>query len=66
MDVYCTDYEGKPIKERTALVLPSEHLKLSELAPNKTMPVNIMLDGFKDTDPRANIKMELVGFKFKD
>lgn len=60
------DYEGKPIKERTALVLPSEHLKLSELAPNKTMPVNIMLDGFKDTDPRANIKMELVGFKFKD
>ena len=60
------DYEGKPIKERTAVVLPSEHLKLPELAPNKTMPVNMMLDGFKDTDPRANIKMEITGFKFKE
>ncbi|HEU4869396.1 MAG TPA: hypothetical protein VFT08_00930, partial [Pyrinomonadaceae bacterium] len=60
------DYEGKPIKERTAVVLPSEYLKLSELPTNKTMPVNMMLDGFKDTDPRANIKMEVVGFKFKE
>jgi hypothetical protein len=28
--------------------------------------VNITLDGMKDTDARANIKMEVVGFKLKE
>lgn len=60
------DYEGKPIKERALVVVPSEALRISELPPNKTLQVQIMLEGFKDTDPRANIKMEVTGFKFKD
>jgi hypothetical protein len=60
------DYEGKHIKERAVVVVPSELLRLSELAPNKTMPVQMMLEGFKDTDPRANIKMEVTGFKLKE
>jgi len=60
------DYEGKPIKERAVVVVPSEATGVSELAPNKTLPVQMMLEGFKDTDPRANIKMELTGFKFKE
>jgi hypothetical protein len=25
-----------------------------------------MLEGFKDTDDRANIKMEVTGFRFKE
>jgi hypothetical protein len=37
-----------------------------ELAPNKTLPVNVTLDGMKDSDARANIKMEVVGFKLKE
>jgi hypothetical protein len=37
-----------------------------ELGPNKTMPVAVALDGMKDTDARANIKMEVTGFKFKE
>ena len=57
------DYEGKPVKEKTLVFIPT---KQSELAPNKTMQVNMMLDGMKDTDPRANIKMEVTGFKFKN
>jgi hypothetical protein len=57
------DYEGKPVKERTAVVIPT---RMAELPPNKTLPVNITLDGMKDTDARANIKMEVVGFKFKE
>lgn len=57
------DYEGKPVKERTAIVIPA---RIAELPPNKTLPVNITLDGMKDTDARANIKMEVVGFKFKE
>lgn len=58
------DYEGKPVKEKTLIVIPSE--RQPELPPNKTMQAQMMLDGMKDTDPRANIKMEVVGFKFKD
>ena len=56
------DYEGKPVKERTVVVVPT---RVAELPPNKTMPVQVMLEGMKDTDARANIKMEVTGFKFK-
>jgi hypothetical protein len=57
------DYEGKPVKQRAVVVVPG---RVSELAPNKTLPVNITLDGMTDTDARANIKMEITGFKFKE
>jgi len=58
------DYEGKPVKEKTLIFVPSE--RTPELLPNKTMQAQMMLDGMKDSDPRANIKMEVVGFKLKD
>ena len=57
------DYEGKPIKERTVVVVPTRQ---PELAPNKTLPVQVMLEGMSETDARANIKMEVTGFKFKE
>jgi hypothetical protein len=57
------DHQGNPVKERTVVVLPNN--QQTELEPNKTMPVQIMLEGMTDTDDRANIKMEVVGFKFK-
>ena len=57
------DYEGKPVKQRAVVVIPG---RVSELPPNKTLPVNITLDGMSDTDARANIKMEVSGFKFKE
>lgn len=57
------DYEGKPVKQRSLVVIPG---KVQELAPNKTLPVNVTLDGMKDTDARANIKMEVVAFRFKE
>lgn len=57
------DYEGKPVKQRSVVVIPA---KQPELAPNKTLPVAVTLDGMGDTDPRANIKMEVTGFKFKE
>jgi hypothetical protein len=58
------DYEGKPIKEKTLIFVPSE--RAQELPPNKTMQAQMMLDGMKDSDPRANIKMEVTAFRFKD
>ena len=57
------DYEGRPVKERNVVVIPTRQ---PELAPNKTMPVAVTLDGMKDTDARANIKMEVTAFKFKE
>jgi len=57
------DHQGKAVKERTVVVIPTRQ---PELAPNKTMDVPVMLEGMKDTDDRANIKMEVTGFKFKE
>ena len=56
------DHDGKPVKEKTVVVIPGRQ---SELEPNKTMKVAIMLEGFTDNDDRANIKMEVVGFKLR-
>ncbi len=57
------DHQGQPVKQRTVIVVPD---RKSELAPNKTLPVNVMLEGMKDTDDRADIKMEVTAFKFKE
>jgi hypothetical protein len=57
------DYDGKPVKQRAVVVIPGRQ---PELPPNKTLQVNITLDGMSDTDARANIKMEITGFKFKE
>jgi hypothetical protein len=57
------DHQDKSVKERTVIVVPTRQ---SELAPNKTLGVQVMLEGFKDTDDRANIKMEVTGFRFKE
>lgn len=56
------DYQGKPVKERTVVVIPTRQ---AELEPNKTMPVQIMLEGMSESDNRSNIKMEVTGFRFK-
>ena len=57
------DYQSQPVKQRTVVVIPTRQ---PELAPNKMMQVQVMLDGMSDTDARANIKMEVTAFKFKD
>ncbi len=56
------DHQDKPVKSRTVVVIPG---KQSELEPNKTMFVQLMLEGMSDSDDRAKIKMEVTGFKFK-
>lgn len=56
------DHQGQPVKQRTVVVIPSRQ---AELEPNKTMPVQIMLEGMTDADDRANIRMEVTAFKFK-
>ena len=56
------DHQGKPVKERTVVVIPA---KQPELPPNKTMFIQVMLEGMTDNDDRANVKMEITGFRFK-
>ena len=57
------DYEGKPVKQRSLVVVPTRQ---PELPPNKTMQVQVLLDGMSETDARANIKMEVTAFRFKE
>jgi hypothetical protein len=56
------DHQDKPVKSRTVVVIPG---KQAELDPNKTMFIQVMLEGMSDSDDRAKIKMEVSGFKFK-
>jgi len=56
------DHQGKLVKQRTVVIIPARRV---ELEPNKTMPVQIMLEGMTDADDRANIRMEVTAFTFK-
>lgn len=56
------DHQDKPVKESTRVVIPTDQ---AELEPNKNMKVYVTLEGMTDKDDRANIKMEVVGFRFK-
>lgn len=57
------DHQEKAVKERTVVVIPTRQ---RELSPNKTMTVSVMLEGMADTDDRANIRMQVTGFRFKE
>ncbi|MCM3906385.1 MAG: hypothetical protein ND866_32260 [Pyrinomonadaceae bacterium] len=56
------DHQGKAVRERTLVMVPTRQ---PELGPNQTMVVAVRLEGMKDSDDRADIKMEVTGFKFK-
>jgi hypothetical protein len=63
------DFQGKPIKERTKIVLPSG--ALAELENNGTARAPIAIPGFRGDDKArvesglAVIKMEVTAIKFK-
>ncbi len=57
------DHQNQPVKERTVVVLPNS--ERGELEPNKTMFVGVRLEGMTEADDRANIRMEVVAFRFK-
>jgi len=57
------DHQNKPVKERTLVVLPNA--QQSELEQNRAMLARVRIEGFTDQDDRANIKMVVTGFRFK-
>src|SRR5437016_94960 len=54
------DHQNQVVRERTLVVIPGRR---DELGPNKTISVGINVEGFTDSDDRANIKMEVTGFR---
>lgn len=56
------DHQGKAVKERIVVVIPT---KQPELQPNKMLLVAVRLEGMTEADDRANIRMEVTGFKLK-
>jgi hypothetical protein len=63
------DFQGKPIRERTKIVIPSG--SLAELENNGTAKAPIAIPGFRGDDKakveagQAVIKMEITAIKFK-
>jgi flagellar basal body-associated protein FliL len=57
------DHQGKPVRQQTVVIIPTRQ---PELEPNHSMAVRIRIEGMTDSDDRANIKMEVTGFKFKN
>ncbi len=57
------DLEGNAVRERTTIVLPSARTGQREIEPNNTLPVQIMLEGFRQDDVRANIQMEITAIR---
>ena len=56
------DHQGKPVNQGTKVVIPTGQ---AELENNRSMLVQVMLQGMTDKDDRANIRMEVTAFKFK-
>ncbi len=56
------DHQGKPVNQKTVVVIPTQQ---PELENNRAIAVSMMLEGMTDQDVRANIKVEVTGFKFK-
>jgi hypothetical protein len=56
------DHQGKPVNQRAIVVIPTRQ---PELENNRSLAVVVLLEGMTDKDDRANIQMEVTGFKFK-
>ncbi|MDT7604169.1 MAG: hypothetical protein QOF61_2166 [Acidobacteriota bacterium] len=59
------DLDGKPVRSRTVIAIPNAATSMTELEPNKVLEVPIMMEGFKPTDVRANIRIEMTAVRFK-
>jgi hypothetical protein len=68
LKVAVVDLEGKPIRERTVIAIPNGAAGATELENNKVLVVPILMEGFKQTDVRANIKLDassITAIRFK-
>lgn len=57
------DSTGNPIRLRTVIALPTG--STTELATNKTLPIRVTLEGFRQSDDRSDFQLEITGVRFK-
>ncbi len=54
------DLEGKMVREQNIIAVPNRQKVLEN---NKTMPINVIIEGFKEDEVRANIRWRLAAIK---
>jgi hypothetical protein len=60
LKVTVVDLAGKPVKEKTVIVIPKQQPSLETF---QTMPVNVVMDGFAKEDNRADIRWKVTAIK---
>jgi hypothetical protein len=60
LKVTVVDLSEKPIREKTVIVIPKQQPSLESF---KVMPVNVVMDGFKKEENRANIHWKVTAIK---
>ncbi len=56
------DSSKNPVKQRTVIIIPTRQ---AQLEPNKTMPIQVVLEGISQSADRANIDMQITGVRFR-
>jgi hypothetical protein len=60
INVAVIDTFGKPLKDKTLIVVPNQYVKLN---PNETADVTVRIDGFDPNADRANIRWKVTAIK---
>lgn len=63
VQVMVVDRFNQPLKEKRVLVVPQQQ---PELQPNETIPITLTLDGFNESDDRANIRWKVTAISAKE
>lgn len=59
--VTIVDAKGNPVKDRVVLVVPGNGFE--EFKPKQELKVSVSIDGFKETDDRADIRWKVTAIK---
>lgn len=59
--VFVVDEKKNPVKEKTVVVVPNE--KFSRFEPKQEFDVTVTVDGFKDSDDRADLRWKVTAIK---
>lgn len=59
------DSQNNPVKQRTVIAIPSRATGANDLAPNRTMPVVVNLEGIRRDADLANFRIDVTGVRFQ-
>lgn len=64
LKVSVVDQNNKPVKEKTVVVIPKQEVE--KLDNGKTLPVQVMIEGFGKEDDRAQIRWKVTAIKIAE